>query len=458
MIFIIFLISILNIIIFRNNPKNLIFYLLILFPYFGLVEIYLRNFTILYSIFYDFIFIIPIYCLYFFKINKYSNFIELKKISILIFVYILFHLLYIFIPNSSSPFPARLIGLKVWVFYIYFIYIGFYFLETKEDFKKIINILSLGTIIPCIILSIQFFITIVYGHEYAFFLINDKNLASTLSQGFSSFSLGPIKVYRLNSTFSFLTELSNYLYFSLVPVITSLYLNNKSKYLLLNKLALILVLVGLFMSGSRSVFMYLPILLFFYIYFKKGFKFFVLYLIFFICFFIFFYLFNILYFKDFMDEYYILFSSYSDMVTANLFDFIISHFWGNGVGTATGEVRFLYPIDYANDPATRAVYERYYYKIIYETGFIGLLAYIFITLKYISYPLKLLTSNIALVYKVFASISLSFLIMVFYLFAFKSFNTDIFPITFIKFFLIGILLKIYFLRDGEFKIEQSIDR
>ena len=171
MIFIIFLVGLINVILFKNNPKKFVFYLLILFPYFGLIEFYLRDLSILYAIFFDFVFIIPIYFLYFFKKNKNSNFIELKKITLLIVFYILLHIIYIFTPNNPYPLIGRLIGFKIWTFYLFFIFIGYYFLETKEDFKKIINILSLGVIIPCLILIIQYLIALLYGYEQAFFLI-----------------------------------------------------------------------------------------------------------------------------------------------------------------------------------------------------------------------------------------------------------------------------------------------
>jgi len=80
MTFVIFLVGLINVILFRNNSKKFVFYLLILFPYFGLIEFYLRDLSILYAIFFDFVFIIPIYFLFFFKKKKNFNFIFLKNI------------------------------------------------------------------------------------------------------------------------------------------------------------------------------------------------------------------------------------------------------------------------------------------------------------------------------------------------------------------------------------------
>ena len=451
MIFIIFLIGLINIILFKNNPKKLVFYLLILFPYFGLIEFFLRDLTVIHPIFFDFTFIIPIYFLYFFTQNYKSNYLELKKITIFIVFYILLHTVYMLTPNNPYPFLGRLIGLKVWVFYLFIIYIGFYYLETEEDFKKIINVLSIGVIAPCIILIIQYSVATIYGYEYAFFLIDAINEVPTdISRpGYSIFNLGPIKVFRLNSTFSSVTELTNYLIFSFVPVITALHLNNEKKYLLLNKLALILLIIASFICGARSMFLFIPILLFLYILFKKGFKIFSLYFIFFILISTLFYQYNVLYLQNFVADYYPLFIGYKNMVTSGFGNFLIDNFWGNGVGSATGEVRFLFKVDYTTDPASLAVYERYYYKILYETGFIGLISYIFIAFKFISYPIGLLNKSTNELYKSFASISLSFLIFVFYIFALKGFSIDLFPISFMKFFLIGLILKINFLINNK---------
>ena len=58
MTFVIFLVGLINVILFRNNSKKFVFYLLILFPYFGLIEFYLRDLSILYAIFFDFVFIL----------------------------------------------------------------------------------------------------------------------------------------------------------------------------------------------------------------------------------------------------------------------------------------------------------------------------------------------------------------------------------------------------------------
>ena len=110
----------------------------------------------------------------------------------------MFNFLYLFYPFNpySTPLLAKIVGLKVWIFYVYFIYVGFYVIEDKKDFIKIINILSIGTIIPSIIVIIQYYIAYNFGHEKAFFLIDSFYDPSAMTQGYTSFSFGGFKILR----------------------------------------------------------------------------------------------------------------------------------------------------------------------------------------------------------------------------------------------------------------------
>ena len=158
-------------IIFKDNLKKLIFIFLILIPYFGIFQIYTQKYSPIATIFYDFVFCIPIFLICYLKFHSRDNNAPLKNISFFIIVYCMFNFLYLFYPFNpfSTPFLGKLVGLKVWLFYVYFIYVGYYVIEDKKDFTKIINILSIGTIIPCSIVIFQYFISYNFGHEKSFF-------------------------------------------------------------------------------------------------------------------------------------------------------------------------------------------------------------------------------------------------------------------------------------------------
>ena len=445
MTLLIILISFINIFLFKNNPKKLVFYLLILFPYFGILQFYLMPLTSIYAIFYDFIFCIPIYCGFFFN-NKTKQSFELNKISLFIIFYFLFNTVYLFTPGNPYPLFGRLIGFKVTMFYIYFVFIGYYILETKDDFKKIINILSIGSIIPCTFVILQYFIALNYGHSNAFFLVSDLIDPSLITQGLTQFNLGSLKVFRLNGTFSFSTQLANYILFLYVPVITSLYLNNSKKLIILNKFALVLLFISSLLCGSRSMILFVPIILILYMYFKLNYKTFWLSSLFITIITTIFYSFNLLYFDNFFSEYYILFDGYSSNLNKGWIDFIYNNFWGNGLGTATPELRFLFGIDLeVYHMAKRIVNERYYFKILYETGFLGLILFIIFAVKLVSYPMILLKKNITSEYRSFAALTSSFTIFIFFISSLKGFSIDLFPTSFMKYLIIGMTIKIIFL-------------
>ena len=102
----------------ENNVKLL----LVLFPLFGLIGNYLRPYSNLSTIFYDFVLIIPIYLSI---LNK--NFISKNlqimnanfKFAFLFFVLII--LVQLLNPFNSIPLLAKLVGLKVWLFYLFMV-------------------------------------------------------------------------------------------------------------------------------------------------------------------------------------------------------------------------------------------------------------------------------------------------------------------------------------------------
>ena len=154
---------------FKKDAKFLLFIVLILFPFFGLIEIILNKYSILSSIFFDFVFFIPLYLICFFNFHLKFNEKFLQKINFYLLVYVGFITLYIFLPFNNFPLLGKLIGLKVWIFYLYFIYVGFFIIDSKKNFNSIINILSIGAIVPSTITIIQYIIAVNFGPEKAFF-------------------------------------------------------------------------------------------------------------------------------------------------------------------------------------------------------------------------------------------------------------------------------------------------
>ena len=95
--------------------------------------------------------------------------------------------------------------------------------------------------------------------------------------------------------------------------------------------------------------------------------------------------------------------------------------------------------------AKRIVNERYYFKILYETGFLGLILFVIFAVKLVSYPMILLKKKITSEYRSFAALTSSFTIFIFFISSLKGFSIDLFPTSFMKYLIIGMTIKIIFL-------------
>ena len=432
-------------IIFKDNLKKLIFIFLILFPYFGIFEVYLSKHTPIATIFYDFVFCIPIFLICYFKFHSRDNDPPFKNINFFIIFYCLFNFLYLLYPFNpySTSLMAKLVGLKVWIFYVYFIYVGYYAMEDKKDFIKIINILSIGTIIPSFIVIMQYFIVYNFGVENVPFLSRSAIDPALGPKGINMFNIGGFTVIRLTGTFATPIELSNYLIFSLIPIITSFFINNPQTTNTINKIALFLIIIALILCGARSIFLFVPIFLLLYFYFTKEFKSFFIITLCTLVFLSSIYFFNIFSIADFLNDYQTLVASYSTVGREGFGGFVSQHFWGNGLGTATGAniSSNIIPADYCGGAC-----ETYFFKIVFETGFFGLIVYLIFSIVLISYPYKVLTSNFDQGYKNFAGLVLSSFILNFYIFALKGYAVDLFPLSFFKYLVLGIVLRILYMK------------
>ena len=275
-----------------------------------------------------------------------------------------------------------------------------------------------------------------------------------MTQGYTSFDLGIFKIYRLNSTFNSITELSNYLFCMLVPVIYAQKIENTNLLKKLNQLSLLLLFFAIIFSGSRSSYIILPFFLFTYLILKSDFK--KIYLYFFILFiviilfrynsnnelnFFFLYIYEL--------SYMYFFSFVSEFKTI-----IFENFWGNGVGTVTNSVGKFYNFtEYFKPFQNRSNYdwvnERYFQKIVFETGITGMLLYFVVFSKIIFYPLKVCRFNVSKIDREYLTLVTAFLINVTFIWGFKGNSRDLFPLSFLQFFFLGTALKIVYLNNAK---------
>ena len=146
---------------YRDDWKKLAFLILLLIPFFGYIINTLRPFTNLAPLFYALIFLIPLYLLIFKKKNR-SEAVLPQELKGMIYLFVVIVFLHSINPFNPLPITARLIGIKVWLFYLPFIYVGYNLFEKSSDLLKFCRIFSVITIFPCSLSIIQYFFSIFF--------------------------------------------------------------------------------------------------------------------------------------------------------------------------------------------------------------------------------------------------------------------------------------------------------
>lgn len=423
----------------KNKWENNVKLLLVLFPLFGLIGNYLRPYSNLSTIFYDFVLIIPIYLSI---LNK--NFISKNlqimnanfKFAFLFFVLII--LVQLLNPFNSIPLLAKLVGLKVWLFYLFMVPVGFYYINSKFEVVTICKTLSKVAIIPCSIAILQFILSFIFGFKEVMNFFYTEEIARAVTQNFTKFEIASnIQLMRIPSTFSFPAQFSNYLLFSFVPVLTAIHFS-KNKERLFYIIIFLLIIFSSIASGMRGMYIYVPI---FFIYYsiinskvnKLMFYGFILLFVLLII-----YNFNLSNLNYLFNDIQRLIVSYSPTILEGSFKFLLDNFFGNGVGVATFQTHYITGRSVEVGPNFN---ESHFFKVIAELGFIGLVAILILYFTIIKNLLICLKLEEDEGYKIFISSFIAFYLIMLTI-NFKSMHIDLFPSNFLIYLFLGIILKL----------------
>ena len=423
----------------KNKWENNVKLLLVLFPLFGLIGNYLRPYSNLSTIFYDFILIIPIYLSI---LNKNLNSKNLQimnanfKFAFLFFVLII--LLQLLNPFNSIPLLAKLVGLKVWLFYLFMVPVGFYYINSKFEVVTICKTLSKMAIIPCSIAILQFILSFIFGFNEVMNFFYTEEMARAVTQNFTKFEIASnIMLMRIPSTFSFPAQFSNYLLFSFVPVLTAIHFS-KNKEKLFYIIIFLLIIFSSIASGMRGMYIYVPI---FFIYYsiinskinKLMFYGFILSFVLLII-----YNLNLSNLNYLFNDIQRLVISYSPTILEGSFKFLLDNFFGNGVGVATFQTHYITGRSVEVGPNFN---ESHFFKVIAELGFIGLVAILILYFTIIKNLLICLKLEEDEGYKIFISSFIAFYLIMLTI-NFKSMHIDLFPSNFLIYLFLGIILKL----------------
>ena len=425
-----------NTFIFYNQWKKLFYLLIIAVPYLGYLQLHTFTYTIFAPISHDFIFIIPLVII-FIASRKNLNILPLQ-VRKLVFLLIILLFMQLFNPTNELNFVGRLVGLKIWIFYFFCIFISYHAIEDKNDLKKFCNVFAVSALIPCVIGIVQYFLILSLGYQRGMGLFYlDANLASLSTQNYAQFSYGPLSLFRIPSTFSFVAQYLNFILAAFVPIITSIYLSISLNEKRFYKYILILASIAAFLSGARSAGIFLPIFIIFFYYQEGKFmniKFFGIktLVIIGICLIVY----DNFYYAEYLTGlgYDYITNEFFYNLTGNIKEF----FFGNGLGSKTSGARYV-------DVETNMVQlrnEGYYWKVIIELGVLGLFLIVSLFFSYL-HQTNLVKKKISL-YKEKVFCSAFYAYCSFHMIAaFKSWVTfDGYPTNFIFFIFLGIIFKL----------------
>lgn len=165
------------------------------------------------------------------------------------------------VANPALPNVATgLTGLKVWIFYLPMVYLGYHLVRSIEDLKRLFRLLCLVSI-PTLILGIAEGILVNTGHAstvYGWY----GDAAGAVTQDFGDFGVqGSSSIRRVSSTFSFVAQ---YYYFTILMLAVSFAhwraFAHKRSDRLLGAAVFALAAVASMLSGARGAIVAVPAL------------------------------------------------------------------------------------------------------------------------------------------------------------------------------------------------------
>jgi hypothetical protein len=271
-------------------------------------------------------------------------------------------------PNVANLLMA-LIGTKVWLFYIPLYFLTAALLVSRRQLIFLLRLMLVVAIVPCAIGIAEFALGRLYGHLTVMEAIY-RPLAPEAQQGFTVYEVGGGLLPRgTPSTFTSVTQFFGYLLSMLVPCYAVWRTDPSPRWRRWGHSMLIFVALNAMLTGARSAFVFVPLLLLLAFGLDRGVA-------------------GLLralalvggmlggallllsmraigLFEHVAD----LFVTYAQGTAYGLLvQALVSAPLGNGTGTNTGPARYALP-----DPASYSALENYYAKAVYELGIPGLL-------------------------------------------------------------------------------------
>lgn len=163
-------------------------------------------------------------------------------------------------PGVPSPMVA-LIGLKVWLFYIPLIFLGYAMCSDERDLVVLLRLLVALTVIPCVVGITELMLTLSMGYQFAMESIYG-GAAGDVTQQFAQFDVGEVGLLvRIPSTFTFVTQYFGFTLAMIVPAYSLMHLDASARWRTFALGVLALDVIACLTCGVRSAFVYLPLMM-----------------------------------------------------------------------------------------------------------------------------------------------------------------------------------------------------
>jgi hypothetical protein len=336
--------------------------------------------------------------------------------------------------NPAIPNPlVAVIGARVWLFYVPLLLVAMLWVRGRRDLHTLLRLMAVLAVAPCLLGLAEWASCILFGYQETMYALYGE-AAPGATQQFAVFVYGST-FYRIPSTFTFVAQYFGYTMSMVVPAYALWKTDPDRRWRRFGALVLGLVVVASFLSGARTAFVFVPLLLF-TAYLLNG-RFLATLRaagILAACFFV---VLSVVGVDPFEMAYWLfwLLKHYGkEIVFTGFYEALATAPLGTGTGMNTGAARYAF----ASQEIT--AFENFYAKAIFEMGVPGLLALLAVFGSLLHYGFKSLRET-APAYRGAAAMLLAFL-AVMMLNSLKGWQLDMDPINVYFWFFAGLLLRL----------------
>jgi hypothetical protein len=209
----------------------------------------------------DILFVIPCYlCLVIMKGRPHIRLPRYFAFTIGLFVVVVVAQLF---NPSGPPWTARLIGLKVWLFYLPLIAVGSTVAISERRIRDVLRVFLVVMWLPCLAGLAQWILSLTLGYQRAISLFYGVAASAASTQGYASFGVGSqgAQLIRIPATFSYPTQYYNYLLCAITAAWIAGIGEKSRRWRSFARASMMVGIVASIFSGIRSAFLFTPLLI-----------------------------------------------------------------------------------------------------------------------------------------------------------------------------------------------------